>query len=325
MPEAKSSRAPLRVAVLMGGPSAEAEVSRSSAAEVARALETAGFIAKCIELDHQVTVALQAFDADAAFPALHGPIGEDGTIQGYLEVLGLPYVGSDVRGSAVAMDKCIAKSVFRSGALPVAPEVLIDYQASPAEITSRICETLGERVVIKPRAEGSAIGVMRLTSRSDIRSALETAVTWPRGALAEPYISGMEVTVGVLDLHGQAPQATPSIAVETAQDEWYDFENRYAAGKSKHLIPAPVPEQLREDLMDIALRAHALLGLRDLSRSDFLVTDDHQITLLETNTLPGMTPTSLFPDGAAAAGLDFPALVSALVHSALSRAEVQNQ
>ncbi|MFK7914930.1 MAG: hypothetical protein AB8B93_13515, partial [Pseudomonadales bacterium] len=188
-----------------------------------------------------------------------------------------------------------------------------------AQLQQQIHSQLGERIVVKPRAEGSAIGVMRLTRFSDHTEALRTALQWPSGGLAEPYIDGLEVTVGVLDLHGQPPQATPAIAVETAQGEWYDFENRYAAGKSQHLIPAPLPEPVLQQLQTIALGAHHALGLRDLSRSDFLVAQDHTVTLLETNTLPGMTPTSLFPDGAAALGLDFPALVKALVESALRR------
>lgn len=303
----------------MGGNSAEAEVSRSSAAEVAKGITAGGYHARCVELDGDLTGALQSYQPDVVFPALHGPVGEDGTIQGYLEILGLPYVGSAVRGSALAMDKCIAKSVFAAAQLPVAPQIVIEPHSNLEVLAQEIQAQLGQRIVIKPRAEGSAIGVMRLTSGSEHVEALRTALQWPSGGLAEPYISGLEVTVGVLDLHGQPTQVTPAIAVETAQDEWYDFENRYAAGKSQHLIPAPLPEPVLRELEAVALSAHQALGLRDLSRSDFLVDPDHNITLLETNTLPGMTPTSLFPDGAAAIGLDFPALVKALVDSALQR------
>jgi len=132
-------------------------------------------------------------------------------------------------------------------------------------------------------------------------------------------VLGREITVGVLDLHGEGARATPVIEIRTATDEWYDYTNRYTPGKSEHVIPAPLPEAVLEELQRIAVRAHRVLGLRDLSRADFLVTDADGIVLLEVNTLPGMTPTSLFPDGAAAIGLDFPALTDALVRSAVAR------
>lgn len=309
----------IRVAVIMGGPSAEAAVSRSSANEVAQGLAQRGYQVATIELDQNLTTALQRYAPAVVFPALHGPIGEDGTIQGFLEVLGLPYVGSDVRGSAMAMDKCVAKSVYRNAGLPVAPEVLISPDQTLTALRKSILETLGERVVIKPRAEGSAVGVMRLTRAAELDEALTIARDWQRGGLAEPYIDGSEVTVGILDLEGREPQSSPAIQIETASGEWYDFENRYAEGKSQHLIPAPRPEAICTALETIARTAHLALGLRDLSRSDFLVDSAQNITLLETNTLPGMTPTSLYPDGAKALGLSFAELMHELVRSALRR------
>ncbi|MFK7915444.1 MAG: hypothetical protein AB8B93_16130, partial [Pseudomonadales bacterium] len=162
-----NNTAATRVAVLMGGSSAEAEVSRSSAAEVAKGIRQAGFNAQCIELDHNVTEQLQNYQADVVFPALHGPTGEDGTIQGYLEIMHLPYVGSDVRGSALAMDKCIAKSIFAAAGLPIAAQIIIAPDQDIAQLQQQIHSQLGERIVVKPRAEGSAIGVMRLTRFSD--------------------------------------------------------------------------------------------------------------------------------------------------------------
>lgn len=319
MTQAGNSTRSLKIAVLMGGPAAEAEVSRSTAREVAKGLQAAGHDAQTLELDRDIAARLLAQQPDLVFPALHGPLGEDGTIQGLLELMALPYVGADVRGSAVAMDKRIAKLIFAAANLPIAQGFSFDRSDDAAAVAARIAQELGPAVVIKPLAEGSAIGVMRLETTAAHAAAIQTALGWTGGALVEPYIRGSEVTVGVLDLEGQDPRTMQPILIETDADEWYDFNNRYAVGKSRHLLPAPLPEATLAQLQRIALTAHRSLGLRDLSRSDFLVTADHQITLLETNTLPGMTPTSLYPDGAADLGYSFSALVDALAASAWRR------
>ena len=309
----------LDVAVLMGGPSAEAAVSRGSAAGVAAGLERAGHRASRIELDHDCAAALLALAPDVVFPALHGPPGEDGTVQGFLELLGLPYVGSGVHGSAAAMDKSLAKTLFRHAGLPVADEVVIEPGADPDAAAERVRARLGERVVIKPLRQGSAIGVTRLPDGGDIHEAVAAALRFGHGVLVEPFVAGREITVGVLDLEGETPEALPVVEIRTATDTWYDYDNRYTEGASEHLIPAPIADVLAHELQRIALRAHRSLGLRDLSRADFIVTDRDEIVLLEVNTLPGMTPTSLFPDAAAAVGRDFSALVDALVRSAARR------
>lgn len=308
------------VAVLMGGPSAEAEVSRNSAAEVAAALSRAGYETERVELDAQAVDRLRTLSPDAVFPALHGPPGEDGTVQGFLEILGLPYVGSGVHGSAVAMDKSIAKSVFGRAGLPIAEDLLFPADADPARAKEKILETFGDRVVIKPLSQGSAIGVTPIANGGDLMPGLTAALALGDGILVEPYVLGREITVGVLDLHGQTARPFPVIEIRTAADQWYDFTNRYAAGGSDHVIPAPLPDALTAELQRIALDAHVALGLRDLSRADFIVTDADEIVLLEVNTLPGMTPTSLYPDGARAIGISFEALMDQLVQSALARA-----
>ncbi len=309
----------LNVTVLQGGPSAEAEVSRVSAREVAKALDSAGHRTRLLELDSACAAALLEQAPDVVFPALHGPPGEDGTVQGFLELLGLPYVGSGVHGSAVAMDKSLAKAVFRRVGLPVAEEVIVDPEAELDAAAASIVATMGDRIVVKPLRQGSALATTRMPNGGDVADALAEALRYGHGVLVEPYVMGREITVGVLDLHGEAAQATPVIEIRTAGDEWYDYRNRYTPGRSEHVVPAPLPADVLAALQEIALRAHRALGLRDLSRADFLVTDSHGIVLLEVNTLPGMTPTSLYPDGAAAAGLDFPALTDALVRSAAAR------
>jgi len=310
---------PLRVAVLMGGPSAEAVVSRSTAAGVGQALAAAGHEVSLLELDATCASALLDIAPDVVFPALHGPPGEDGTVQGFLELLGFPYVGSGVHGSALAMDKCLAKYVFRSAGLPVADDCLIQAGANPATAAAQVFAALGDRVVVKPLRQGSAIGVTRLPNGGDTAPAIAQALAFGHGVLVERFVPGREITVGVLDLHGASARALPVIEIRTAADEWYDFTNRYAVGKSEHVMPPDLPAKVLSDLQSIALEAHRRLGLRDLSRADFLVNDLDEIVLLEVNTLPGMTPTSLFPDAANAIGLPFPALTDALIRSARAR------
>jgi D-alanine-D-alanine ligase len=240
-------------------------------------------------------------------------------VQGFLEILGLPYVGSGVHGSAVAMDKSIAKSVFSRAGLPIADDLVFPASADPFSAQARILETFGDRVVIKPLSQGSAIGVTPIANGGDLVAAMTAALALGDGVLVEPYVLGREITVGVLDLHDRSPCAFPVIEIRTASDQWYDFTNRYAAGGSEHVIPAPMPDALTEQLQSISIRAHEALGLRDLSRADFIVTDADEIVLLEVNTLPGMTPTSLYPDGARAIGIEFENLMDELVKSALAR------
>ncbi len=311
-----------RVAVLMGGPSAEAAVSRVSAAGVAKALEGRCAQVRSFELDRDCAPALLAWRPDVVFPALHGPPGEDGTVQGLLALLGLPYVGSDVHASAVAMDKALAKQVFRASGLPLAAEVLVHDDEDRGEAIERIRAALGSRVVVKPTRQGSALGVTLVDDAAGLHAALDAALALDTTVLVEERILGREITVGVLDERDGAGRIShrphPVIEIATPEGTWYDYEHRYTAGESDHIIPARLPETRLRDLQRIAVTAHARLGCRDLSRADFVVAED-RIVLLEVNTLPGMTPTSLYPDGAAALGLDFPTLIAHLVSAALSR------
>lgn len=312
------SNAKFSVAVLMGGASAEREVSTKSASQICAALQQVGHTTHAIELDAAFPQRLLDLQPDVVFPALHGPPGEDGTVQGFLEMLGLPYVGSGVHGSAVAMDKAVAKHIFRHHGLPVADDILIsadeqDLEASANEIVRR----LGPAVVIKPLNQGSAIGVTPLPNGGDVAAALTLALAYG-DCLVEPFVMGREITVGVLQTdEGLIPH--PVIEIITGSDEWYDYENRYTPGFSEHLMPAALAETLAVELQNIAITAHRSLGLSDLSRADFIVTDDDNITLLEVNTLPGMTPTSLYPEGANWLGYDFARLVDHLVKLAVAR------
>lgn len=315
----------LNIALLMGGPSSEADVSRSSATEVASALQSLGHAVICHELTAAIGANLDRQQPDVVFPVLHGPPGEDGTVQGFLDISDYPYVGSGVVASAAAMDKSLAKHIYRAAGLPLAQDCVLLPGTDPKSATEEILASLGERVVVKPNQQGSAIGVTRVTKAADLTAAIRDAMASGQGALVETYVSGKEITVGVLDLEGEEPAVLPVIEVRTAQGQWYDFHNRYAAGSSDHIIPAELPTAVNAKLQDIALEAHHILGLRDLSRSDFIVAEDNSIILLETNTLPGMTPTSLYPDGANAYGLSFAELMEALVQSALRRGRPSSQ
>jgi len=306
------------VAVLLGGASSEAEVSRNSARQVGAALQRAGHQVHSIELDAECPQALLDLRPDVVFPALHGPPGEDGTVQGFLELLGLPYVGSGVHGSAVAMDKAVAKHIFRHHGLPVTEDIVVKTDGDDlGAIAADIHQHLGPGVVIKPLNQGSAIGVTLLPNGGEIEPALASALIFGN-CLVEPFVMGREITVGVLQV-ADTLVPHPVIEIVTAQGQWYDYENRYTPGNSKHLMPAPMSSQLSEQLQEIALTAHRCLGLSDLSRADFIVTDNDEITLLEVNTLPGMTQTSLYPEGANAIGYSFSQLVDHLVNLAVQR------
>lgn len=307
----------LNVAVLAGGNSAEADVSRHSAAEVHKALAALGHNSSLIELDRNCAATLLRAQPDVVFPALHGPPGEDGTVQGLLEILGLPYVGSGVRGSALAMDKAIAKSVFRSHNLPVNAERIVSRNADLETTVSEIEQVFGNQVAVKPLNTGSALGVQLLPNGGDLYAALNAGLQFG-DCLVEPFIAGREITVGVLHTSTDL-LAHPVIEIRTAANQWYDYENRYTPGQSEHIVPADLTPEVTTELQRIAIAAHSALGLRDLSRADFILDAADNITLLEVNTLPGMTPTSLYPDGAAALGLNFEELIDLLVRTALKR------
>ena len=303
------------IAVVCGGPSAEAEVSRSSGKCVAEALRHTYPTVVLLELDQYLHSALKQNAVDVVFPALHGPPGEDGTFQGFLEINGYRYVGSGVRASACAMDKPVAKCLFRQAGLPVARDLLIDRSAGPEAARKKVQQVLRQDVVIKPSSQGSAVGVAFANSAESIERILLDTWSHDGTALVEERIYGREITVGVLDISNM--QAFPVIEVRTPEGTWYDFEHRYAVGASQHVIPAPLPEAQYQRTQEIALLAHQILGCRHLSRADFVVPDKGEPILLEVNTLPGMTPTSLYPDGAQAAGINFKTLVAMLIERAL--------
>jgi D-alanine-D-alanine ligase len=305
----------VRVAVCCGGLSAEAEVSLVSGRMVAEALEQCGAKVAVTEPDAALVDLLRSAAVDVVFPALHGPLGEDGCLQGLLEFHRMPYVGSGVCASACANDKIIAKRLFREAGLPLARDVVVRRGEPAPAAAARILAELGDDVVVKPARQGSGIGVTFARGPAELRRALETAFTHGDGVLVEERVDGAEITAGVLDVG--SPQALPLIDIRTPPGTWYDYEHRYTAGLSEHVIPAPLPGAVYRQVQETAVAAHRLLGCRHLSRADFVVTAGGRAALLELNTMPGMTPTSLYPDAARHAGHSFDALVAALVRDAL--------
>ncbi len=321
-----SARGRRSIAVIQGGPSSEAEVSRASALSVAKALNDAGHAPVRLELNAHLAETLRTGGYEVAFPVAHGAVGEDGALQGLLEVLEIPYVGSNVLASALAMDKRLARRVFALEGLPVAKGFAVPRgdERSATDAARRARHEIGARLVIKPSSHGSAIGVVRCDEGADEASVARALLAvWEidEVALIEHFARGHEITCGVIHVGG-AVRALPPTEIASPHDAFYTYEARYAPGRSVHTCPAILPEPTARRVQRIAEAAHAALGCRDLSRADFIVGDDDDttaITLLEVNTMPGFTATSLYPEAAQVAGMAFPDLCNALVCEAFAR------
>ncbi len=305
----ESSRTAHTVAVLMGGPSAEREVSLSSGRECAQALRVAGYqvVEIILDADQGATLPARLADAraDVVFNALHGKMGEDGRVQGLMDWLGVRYTHSGVLASALAMDKTRAKQVFRDAGLPVVESRI----ACAAEVRAR--HVMPAPYVVKPNDEGSSVGVYIV--REDNNGPPQLSDDMPGHVMVEAYAPGRELTTAVL---GDRALGVTEIITEG----WYDYDAKYRAGGSRHVVPAAIPDEIGAACLDYAVRAHRALGCRGLSRTDFRWDDARGLAglvLLETNTQPGMTPTSLAPEQAAQAGMDFPALCRWIVEDAL--------
>ncbi len=288
----------------MGGPSAEREVSLVSGRECADALREAGFEVVEVDAGPDLAARLQSLAPDVCFNALHGRWGEDGCVQGLLEWLRIPYTHSGVLASALAMDKTRAKAAYAVAGLPVVASVI----AATDDVRAR--HVMEPPYVVKPNAEGSSVGVYIVSRNANGPPVL--APEMPAKVMVEAYVAGRELTVSVLGDRALG-------VTEILTDGWYDYHAKYAPGGSRHVIPAEVPAEIADACRDFALRAHIALGCRGLSRTDFR-WDDAQglagLILLETNTQPGMTPTSLSPEQARAEGISFPDLCRWIVEDA---------
>ena len=292
-----------RVVVLMGGLSAEREVSLSSGHECAKALRVAGYDVVALDAGRDLPARLHEIKPDCVFNALHGRFGEDGCVQGMLEWLGIPYTHSGVLASALAMDKTATKAAYAAAGLPVVASVL----ASREDVARG--HVLPPPYVVKPNNEGSSVGVYMVRAGEN---APRLAQTMPQTVMVEAYAPGREMTVAVM---GERALAVTDIVT----DGWYDFDAKYKPGGSRHEIPARLPDEIAAACMDYALRAHRTLGCRGLSRTDFRWDESKGLAgliLLETNTQPGMTPTSLAPEQAAYCGISFAELCDWIVKDA---------
>jgi D-alanine-D-alanine ligase len=308
--------AKIRLALIAGGTSDEREVSLRGAAGVEQALDSGKY--EVVRYDPATDLARIAADAariDAAFLLLHGVNGEDGTIQGFLDLLGIPYQGAGVLGSALAMDKNLAKTLYKLHGLPVAPWVM----AEPGDLedTGRIVAEVGLPCVVKPVRQGSSIGMSIVRTVEQLPAALRLALRHDSEVMVEAYIKGRELTVGVIG--NDQVEALPLIEIiPDARYEFFDYEAKYQPGASKEICPAPVDDQVRQKAQAYAVAAHRSLQLRGYSRTDMILSGD-ELYLLETNTIPGMTPTSLLPQAAAEAGIPFAALLDRLIGLALEK------
>lgn len=310
----------ISIAVVCGGSSAEAAISRVSGQGVFEALRSRFSNTHLLELTASIIDDLRRVRAEVVFPALHGPVGEDGCFQGLLEVFGLPYVGSGVLASALAMSKHTAKQVLQNYGIPVPRGIHVRRdEVNGIDRVRQFSEATRSAYVVKPSSQGSAIGVHFCNSYSALEEAMKNVFQLDECALVEERIVGAEVTVAVLD---DGPDLPP-IEIITPLGSWYDYDHRYTAGLSEHLIPARISEAQRQMAVQYARKAHEALGCRDLSRIDMIIPTEGNPRVLEINTLPGMTPTSLFPDAARHAGISFEELTARLVISAFRRGETE--
>ena len=298
----------LHVGVLMGGLSAEREVSQKTGEAVATALAQRGYRVTKIFVDRDIDRVLRQTPIDVAFIALHGTYGEDGCIQGMLEILGIPYTGSGVLASALAMDKLKSKELFRLYNVPTPPYYAIDH--GDLARLEEVHGSFGFPVFVKPRRGGSSVGSGRANDIGELRERIEEAAQFDRAVLVERFVAGREVAVGILD--GRALGAVEIVP----KGKFYDYKSKYQAGQSDYHFPARLPPTRYKGVLNIAERANLALGATGATRVDVLVTEGENEYVLEVNTLPGMTPTSLLPKIAAGAGYDFGGLCEAIIERA---------
>jgi len=330
------------VVVLMGGESSEHDISMKSGAAVVANLAGAGWDAVPVVIGRdgrfafpvpadgsaepvpadlgEAIVRIAAMAPACVFPALHGLYGEDGRIQALCDLLHVPYVGADVIGSAVAMDKWLAKAAYRAHGIPTADAVLLDRAAMDRDgWVDAIVARLGLPCVVKAPRQGSSVGVRIAREPAAVAEAAQVAAALGARVMFEAFVGGRELSVPVLeDPDTGLPRALPPIEIVVRTREFFDFEAKYDARATDEVCPAPIPPDLAARVSRLAVQAHEALMLSGFSRTDFIVAPDGTLVTLETNTIPGLTPLSLFPKAAAAAGIGFPSLLDMLVRRALT-------
>lgn len=303
-----------RVALLAGGTSGEREISLASGKGAGEALRTAGFSVD--EFDPASKDDLKALidgNYDVAFLCLHGKGGEDGRLQGFLETIGLPYTGPGVWSSATAMNKAKSKLFYQRAGIPTAPFVYLKKEETYH--VDEIVAMMDGMCVVKPATEGSALGIYIVEGADEVSHAIDEVFKIDDLVVVEKFISGTEITVAVLG--NEDARALPIIEI-VPRGEFYDFDSKYASGGSQHICPARLDEKVTEEVQAQAVAAHRALECSGVSRSDFILDENGVAWILETNTIPGMTATSLLPDAGRAVGIEFPELCTLLIEYALA-------
>ncbi len=307
-----------KIGVLLGGRSAEREVSLRTGEAIYQALKIKGYPVVKIDVGMDVVEKIKEEGIELAFLALHGKYGEDGTIQGMLEMLDITYTGSSVLASSLAIDKIATKKMLLFADLPTPKYMQVERKEAEIKgletIAAQIYEEINVPLVVKAPTQGSTIGMSFVHKKEDLVPAMELAYQHDPVALVEQFIEGIEVTASVLG--NDQPIALPLIEIVSATGI-YDYEAKYTAGMSEHIIPPRIPEEQQNTVKDLAVRTFKALGCRGLARVDFIIDHQGNPYILEVNTIPGMTATSLFPDAAKAAGIEFPELVDQIVKLSL--------
>jgi len=311
---------PRKVAVLMGGRSSEREVSLMTGKQIANALAGKGYDVREIDSAENLIKDIKDFSPDVVFIALHGKYGEDGTIQGLLEILGFPYTGSGVLASALCMDKVTSKKILLYEGIPTPPFRIVT--AGDVSATTReLIQELGLPLVVKPSREGSSFGVSIVKKAEELEQAITEACKYDRSIFAEKFIDGTEVTASILGTKN--PRVLPLLEI-VPERGFYDYTAKYSPGMSQHIIPARIPPEVTRKAEKLALQTYQALGCRQFARVDLMINSEGSPFVLEVNTIPGMTKTSLLPDSAKAAGISFQELVSLLVDEAWQLAAEEN-
>ncbi len=306
---------PGKVAVLMGGASAAREVSLMSGQGVLQALRSLGVDAHAFDPAERDLAELRRDGFARCFIALHGRFGEDGTVQGALEMLGMPYTGSGVMASSIAMDKVMTKRLWQAQGLPTPAHVVLPGEVLPTDQLGAVCRQLGLPLIVKPPHEGSSIGVSKVTQSDQLAPAVQLAAGYDAEVLCEAFIEGDEVTCPVLGSGAQA-HTLPVVRIQAPQGA-YDYQNKYFTDVVKYHCPSGLPAAEEAEISRIVLAAYRALGCRGWGRADLMIrASDRQPFLLEINTSPGMTSHSLVPMSARAAGIDYPALCMAVLAQA---------
>lgn len=298
-----------KIGVLMGGLSAEREVSLKSGDAILKALKDMGYNAAGIDVGRDLADGLKQEKIEFAFIALHGRYGEDGAVQGMLEIMGIPYTGSGIAASALGMSKIFSKKIFEFHKLPVGQYIILEKK--DLKDWKEKAGALEFPVVVKPVSEGSSVGVSIISEEKGLKDAFALAFKYGKEILIEKYIKGREIQVGIL-----GKRALGAIEI-IPKRQFYDYEAKYTPNMSEHIFPARLPENIYNEVLELGLKAHSVLGCKGYSRVDFIIDSGNRPFLLEVNTLPGMTNVSLLPEIAKGVGVDFSRLVEMILMEAL--------